>query len=115
LESFDKHGWLQAVQADTQFSDREFRLAQAVQADTQFSDREFRLAFVICSQFTRRDGTGWPVELDRIATAVKGGMHSVKIRNGLSKLCKAGYLAETYRRSTGPGLDRSAVPRRLQA
>ena len=98
LESFDKHGWLQAVQADT-----------------QFSDREFRLAFVICSQFTRRDGTGWPVELDRIATAVKGGMHSVKIRNGLSKLCKAGYLAETYRRSTGPGLDRSAVPRPLQA
>jgi hypothetical protein len=87
LESFDKYGWMKAVQGDP-----------------QFSDREFRLAFVICSQFTRRDGTGWPVELERIAAAMAPGMASNRLREALVKLCNGGYLVETYRRSTGTGL-----------
>jgi hypothetical protein len=85
--AFDKHGWLKAIQADP-----------------NFTDREFRLAFVVCNQFTRRDGTGWPVELDRIAEAITGGFNAVKLRQGLLKLCREGYLIEKYRRSTGPGL-----------
>lgn len=86
-DKFDKHGWLKAVQRDA-----------------SFSDREFRLAFVIANQFTKGNGIGWPVELERVADAITGGFTQVKLRKGLKKLRDAGYLVETYRRSTGPGL-----------
>lgn len=85
--TFDKHGWLRAVQKDR-----------------AFTDREFRLAFVICNEFTWRNGKGWAVELDHLADAIKGGFSDVKLRAALAKMCKAGYLVETYRRSTGPGI-----------
>lgn len=90
METFDKHGWLKTVQADN-----------------RFTEHQFRLAFVICNQFTRRDGTGWAVKLADVAAAIGGtkpGLSLDRLKSGLAKLCEARYLVETQRSKGGAGL-----------
>jgi hypothetical protein len=77
---------------------------KALQKDAQFTEREFRLGFVMCTEHTWRNGKGWAKDLTDIADSVTGGYSDVRLRAALSKLCRHGYLTETYRRSTGPGL-----------
>jgi hypothetical protein len=88
-KNFDKHGWLQAVQGST---------------DPKFSDREFRIAFIICSQFTWRDGKGWTFDVVDVVKVCPANPSLERTIKTMAKLCKAGFLEEEYRRDTGPGL-----------
>jgi hypothetical protein len=71
-------------------------------ADPRFSAQQRQLGTVIGTTYTWKTGHGWAVELAELAAA--SGYKSVRTVNpALTKLCKAGYLVETYRRNTGPG------------
>jgi hypothetical protein len=89
MKVFDKLGWLNTVQEDP-----------------TFTDREFRLAAVMCLEFTGEDGVGWPVELEDIAAAITSGVRLDWLKLALTKFRRAGYLVETYRSS--PRRDRKA-------
>jgi hypothetical protein len=88
-KTFDKHGWLRAVQAST---------------NPVFSNLEYRIASIICTQFTWRDGRGWVFDTDDVAKACPTSPSFERSRKAMAKLCAAGFLVETYRRNTGPGL-----------
>lgn len=81
---FDKFAWLKALRTDPSFTDREVRIAMA-----------------ICTDFTRRNGDGWMVELDVLAAAAPGKMTRNRLKFLLGKLTAEGYLIETAR--TGGG------------
>jgi hypothetical protein len=51
----------------------------------------------ICTEFVRRDGTGWAVELDALDDAVPGGISRNRLKSMLQKLIEHGYLLETGR------------------
>lgn len=90
--AFDKHGWLQAVQAHT---------------NPKFTDRDFRIAFLVCSKFTRREGIGWVNELQKMAKEMPDTPNLERFRKSLDKLVKAGFLQETHRSVGGRGLKSS--------
>lgn len=85
--TFDKYKWIKSVQSDT-----------------DISDREFRLAVVMASQFVWSNGVGWLVEMDAIGAAVATGYSQSRLGKALGRLCDKGYLVETKRVSTGPGI-----------
>lgn len=58
----------------------------------------------VCIDFTRRDGTGWAVELDALAGCVPGGMSRNRVKALLQKLVATGYLTETARTIGGRGV-----------
>jgi hypothetical protein len=87
---FDKFGWLQKLSADP-----------------RLSAQQRQLGTVIGTKYTWKNGKGWAVELAELATA-SGYKNLRTVSPVLRKLCKAGYLVETYRRSTGPGLPAKA-------
>ena len=82
--SFDKFGWLKKLRADDRISDREYRLGSA-----------------ICTDFTRRDGSGWMVELDALSASVPTGLSRNRLKLVLQKLIAIGYLVETDRSGSG--------------
>jgi hypothetical protein len=86
-EVFDKFGWLKALQSDP-----------------HLSLTAFRLGVVICTTFTRADGTGWSVELDKIAAKLPGGLSRDRAFGSLRQLTDAGYLTETARSGGGRGV-----------
>jgi hypothetical protein len=83
-EVFDKFGWLKTLQSDP-----------------DLSDTAFRLGVVICTTFTRADGTGWAVELDTIAAKLPAGLSRNRTFGVLRQLTDAGYLTETARSGGG--------------
>jgi hypothetical protein len=85
--AFDKFAWLKALRSDPRFSDKEVRVAMAV-----------------CTDYARRDGTGWLVDLDALAASVPGEMSRNRLKIVLQKLTHHGYLIETGRTSGGRGL-----------
>jgi hypothetical protein len=86
-EVFDKFGWLKTLQSDP-----------------HLSETALRLGVVIATTFTRADGTGWSVELDKIAAKLPGGLSRDRAFGSLRQLTDAGYLTETGRSGGGRGL-----------
>ncbi|BBX02264.1 hypothetical protein MMOR_32000 [Mycolicibacterium moriokaense] len=85
--TFDKFGWLRALRTDHRLTDRDVRLAMA-----------------ICTDWVRRDGTGWAVKLDVMADAVPNGMSRNRLKDALGRLTGLGYLVETGRTVGGRGV-----------
>jgi hypothetical protein len=85
--TFDKFSWLKAVRADG-----------------RLTDRDVRLAIAICTDWCRRDGTGWAVKLDSMAEALPNGMSRNRLKDTLGRLTGLGYLKETGRTIGGRGV-----------
>jgi hypothetical protein len=85
--SFDKFGWLKALQSDS-----------------RYTDKEQRLGSIICVQFARRDGTGWTVQLDDIAAKMPDGMCRRAMKTAFGKFVNDGYLRETGKSQGGRGV-----------
>lgn len=83
----NKFGWLQALRKDARVTDGEYRVASA-----------------LCTDFTRRDGVGWAVELDVLADSVPGGVSRDRLIKGLKKMVDLGYIVETSRSGGGRGV-----------
>ena len=78
--TFDKFAWLRTLRGDPQFTDKEFRLGSS-----------------ICIDYVRRDGTGWFVEMDVLASSVPGGLSRNRLTTLLAKFERNGYLVEAGR------------------
>lgn len=85
--SFDKFGWLKALRADP-----------------RLTDRDVRIALALCTDYSRRDGTGWAVDLDDLAAAIPSGLSRNRLKDMLQKLTEYGYLVETGRTAGGRGV-----------
>nr|WP_156770661.1 hypothetical protein [Mycobacterium gordonae] len=85
--AFDKFGWLKALRADP-----------------RLTDRDVRMALALCTDYSRRDGTGWAVDLDDLATAIPSGLSRNRLKDMLQKLTEYGYLVETGRTAGGRGV-----------
>jgi hypothetical protein len=85
--SFDKFGWLKALQSDP-----------------RYTDKERCFGSIVCVQFARRDGTGWAVDLDDIAAKMPGGMSHNRMKIAFGKFVRDGYLTETGRSPGGRGV-----------
>lgn len=93
-QAFDKFGWLKALRADL-----------------RLTDRDVRIALALCTDYSRRDGTGWAVDLDDLATAIPSGLSRNRLKDTLQKLTEYGYLVETARTAGGRGSDRPSFAR----
>jgi hypothetical protein len=80
-----------------------FAWIKALQSDPAVTDAAFRLGIIICVDFTRRDGTGWAVDLDDLAAKVPNGIHRGTMKRALRTLVARGYLVETGRSKGGRG------------
>lgn len=85
--TFDKFGWLKALQSDP-----------------ALTDRDFRLAALIGVTYTRADGSGWAVDLDALAAQLPGGLSRRRLADALRRLMDRGYLVETGRSGGGRGV-----------
>jgi hypothetical protein len=61
-----------------------FAWLRALRSDARFSDKEVRVAMAVCTDFVRRDGTGWLVDVDVVAASVPGGMSRYRLKIVLS-------------------------------
>lgn len=85
--TFDKFGWLKALQSDP-----------------ALTDRDFRLAALIGVTYTRADGSGWTVDLDALAARLPGGLSRRRLADALRRLIDSGYVVETGRSGGGRGV-----------
>jgi hypothetical protein len=85
--SFDKFGWLKALQSDP-----------------RYTDKEQRFGSIICVQFARRDGTGWTVNLDDIGAKMATGIDPNRMKIAFRKFVRDGYLQETGKSRGGRGV-----------
>ncbi|MCV7190846.1 hypothetical protein [Mycolicibacterium thermoresistibile] len=79
-DTFDKFSWLKALQCDP-----------------TVTEKSFRLGVVIATHYTKRDGSGWAVDLDEMADQVKGGMSVARFNDAVRHLASRGYVIETWR------------------
>lgn len=84
--AFDKFGWIKAIQADA-----------------TLSDKTFRLAVLIGVTYTRKDGTGWAVELVELSERLAGGLSQKRMNAALDQLVDRGYLVDAGRSGGGRG------------
>lgn len=84
--TFDKFGWIKAIQADA-----------------TLSDKTFRLAVLIGVTYTRKDGTGWAVELAELSVKLAGGLSQKRMNAALDQLVERGYLVDAGRSGGGRG------------
>jgi hypothetical protein len=77
---------------------------KALLADKRFTPEQKLLGIAICNWFTRKDGTGWPIELDDIPKKMSEGMHHERLKVALTKFVRYGYLTEVKRSKGGRGV-----------
>jgi hypothetical protein len=77
---------------------------KALLADKRFTPEQKLLGIAICNWFTRKDGTGWPIELDDIPKKMSEGMHHERLKVALAKFVRHGYLTEVGRSKGGRGV-----------